>query len=223
MFFTGAGMSAESGIPTYRGSGGIWDQYDWENYACQSAFDDDPVKVLKFHELRRNHVSNCQPHAGYYKISEMQQSDHKIYIITQNIDGLHYKANSENIIELHGSLWRLRCDNCGKKWDQYNGDYNNLKCHKCGEYKRPDIVWFGDLLDQEIIENALSVVRECQLFIGIGTSGVVWPAAGLPYEAKASGALCVEINPASRDESTIFDKSIVGTAKEIIPNLFLST
>ncbi|MFC1550513.1 NAD-dependent deacetylase [Candidatus Neomarinimicrobiota bacterium] len=216
-------MSAESGIPTYRGLGGIWDQYDWAEYACQSAFDADPIKVLKFHELRRNHVFNCKPHAGYYKITEMQQNGHKIHIITQNIDGLHNRAKSDNIIELHGSLWRLRCDTCKSKWDQYDNEYDNIKCSDCGGYKRPDIVWFGDMLDIENIENALSVVRECQLFIGVGTSGVVWPAAGIPFEAKTSGAFCIEINSLPSDKSTIYDETIVGTAMGVIPNLFLAT
>ena len=109
VFFTGAGMSAESGIPTYRGAEGIWEKYNFEEYACETAFQRDHKKVLKFHEIRRRKVGVCKPHKGHEIISIIQKSHASVNIITQNIDGMHQKSGSENIIELHGSLWRLRC------------------------------------------------------------------------------------------------------------------
>ena len=113
VFFTGAGMSAESGVPTYRGRGGIWSQYNWEEYACQEAFDRDPQKVLKFHELRRRSVLACQPHPGHYVIAELEKTHPQVRVVTQNIDGMHQRAGSRNVTELHGSLWRVRCPSHG--------------------------------------------------------------------------------------------------------------
>ena len=109
VFFTGAGMSAESGVPTYRGRGGIWNEYKWEDYACQNAFDLNPEIVLNFHELRRIEALKCEPHEGYFIINKVEKLKPNTSIITQNIDGMHQRANSKNIIELHGSLWSLRC------------------------------------------------------------------------------------------------------------------
>jgi len=109
VFFTGAGMSAESGVPTYRGKGGVWNAYDFQEYACQKAFEGDPEKVLRFHEIRRRAVLDCHPHAGHRVIAGMPEAS----VITQNIDGMHQRAGSQDVIELHGSLWRLRCERCG--------------------------------------------------------------------------------------------------------------
>jgi len=113
VFFTGAGMSAESGVPTYRGHGGIWNQYRWEEYACQDAFDADPEKVLKFHELRRAAVLTCTPHPGHAIIAALEEKHQGITVVTQNIDGMHQRAGSRRVIELHGSLWRVRCPRHG--------------------------------------------------------------------------------------------------------------
>jgi NAD-dependent deacetylase len=213
-------MSADSGVPTYRGKGGIWYQYDWETYACQTAFNADPEKVLKFHEVRRRQVFSCKPHAGYNVITDLQNRGHGVYIITQNIDGLHQKAKSHNILELHGSLWRLRCDHCHLSWDEYDEEYSKTNCDNCGRYNRPDIVWFGDMLNNNTINLALDQIHTCDLFVSIGTSGTVWPAAGLPYEAKSAGAFCIEINPSVSENSDMFDVSINGTAAKDLPNLF---
>ena len=112
VFFTGAGMSAESGVPTYRGKGGVWHKYNWEDYACQAAFIRDPEAVLDFHETRRRVLIDCLPHAGHELISDLENNHENVWIITQNIDGMHQRAGSKNIVELHGSAWRLRCDHC---------------------------------------------------------------------------------------------------------------
>ena len=207
-------MSAESGVPTYRGEGGIWHKYNWEEYACQAAFERNPEKVLEFHELRRKTVGKCVPHAGHQFIADLQHLHENITIITQNIDGMHQKAGSSNVIELHGSLWRLRCDNCGNRIDDQGKRFKSKKCD-CGNCLRPDIVWFGDMLIMDVVNSAISAVENCDLFISIGTSGVVWPAAGFPQSAKDNGAYCVEINPEPTELSYLFDEVINYQASEI--------
>ncbi len=211
VFFTGAGMSAESGVPTYRGSGGIWHKYNWEEYACQEAFDRNPKKVLDFHEIRRKAILECQPHNGHKFISELQKSHKNITIVTQNIDGIHQRTGTENVIELHGSLWRLRCDDCGIVIEDFGESFNQKKCN-CGNYLRPDIVWFGDMLNPQVIQKASVAIKQCDLFISIGTSGVVWPAAGFPQEAKNNGAYCIEINTEGTELSYLYDEVIIGQA-----------
>jgi NAD-dependent deacetylase len=206
VFFTGAGMSAESGIWTYRGKGGLWNEYNWQEYACERAFKLDPEKVLKFHEMRREKIFECQPHEGHYLIARLEQ-EHKIRIITQNIDGMHQKAGSRNVIELHGSHWRLRCPKHGIRND-YGKNYKNYKCEKCGSWLRPDIIWFEDRLDENTINEAIETVLGVDLFISIGTSAVVWPAAGMPRYAKQNNALCIEINPEQTEMSGLYDLRI---------------
>ena len=154
VFFTGAGMSAESGVPTYRGKGGIWHKYNWEDYACQVAFVRNPEAVLDFHETRRRVLIDCLPHAGHELISDLEKSHENVWIITQNIDGMHQRAGSKNIVELHGSVWRLRCDHCEVVIDDHNPDhYKNWKCDN-DHWLRPDIIWFNDFLIPAITQKA---------------------------------------------------------------------
>jgi NAD-dependent deacetylase len=131
VLFTGAGMSAESGVPTYRGRGGVWTRYRWEEFACQEAFHTDPEKVLKFHELRRAAIIACHPHAGHRTISALEKNHRKVTVVTQNIDGMHQRAGSRNVIELHGSIWRLRCP-CDGLSEDIGEKYESYRCEKCG-------------------------------------------------------------------------------------------
>ena len=220
VFFTGAGMSAESGVPTYRGRGGIWGQYNWEEYACQEAFDMDPEKVLKFHELRRQSVLSCTPHEGHNTIAELEKKHTQVRVVTQNIDGMHQRAGSRKVTELHGSLWRLRCPS-HEIVEDIGEAYRSFKCNQCGRWLRPDIIWFGDMLDQNVINDTTLIIRRCDLFISIGTSGVVWPAAGFPKIAKEAGAFCIEINPESNEMSFLYDESVRETAGDALPRLFI--
>ena len=164
VFFTGAGMSKESGIPTYRGKGGTWEEYNYKDYACQSAFEKNPDHVLDFHELRRKEAMSCKPHVGHEVISSVEDYHTDVTIVTQNIDGMHQRAYSKNVLELHGSLWRLRCDE-----DNYTiNDLENYKyvkrmC-KCGSWLRPDIVWFEDSLDHKIMNRAAAIISDCGKF-----------------------------------------------------------
>ncbi len=212
VFFTGAGMSAESGVPTYRGRGGIWEQYNYEEYACQDAFDRNPKKVIEFHKVRRKAVGLCKPNAGHLAIATMQDAT----IITQNIDGLHQHSGSKTVIELHGSLWKNRCEFCGASQKVIHGEFYDTHC-SCGRYYRPDIVWFGDSLKEGVIRQAIGAVEDCKYFISIGTSGVVWPAAGFPEFAKSHGATCIEINPEPTELSYMFDECIQEKASVAVP------
>ena len=220
VFFTGAGMSAESGVPTYRGQGGIWNEYKWEEYACQAAFEEDPQKVLEFHELRRQAVLDCKPHSGHYVITDVESKYPRVSVITQNIDGMHQRAGTKNLIELHGSLWRLRCPIHGV-FEDIGRTYKSYGCEKCDNWLRPEITWFNDMLDQIVIDQAVTLISKCDLFISIGTSGVVWPAASYPQIAKGTGAYCVEINPEQSEMSTMYDESIRKPASEGLEGLFV--
>ena len=220
VFFTGAGMSAESGVPTYRGRGGIWNEYKWEEYACESAFIVNPEGLLDFHELRRIEALKCNPHKGHEIITHLQNRHSNIHIVTQNIDGMHQKTDSKNVIELHGSLWRMRCESEGliiEDLDQ--GNYNKRHCD-CGRWLRPDIIWFQDMLNEKTVEKAIELIGKCDLFISIGTSAVVWPAAGYPKLAKSMGAYCIEINPETTELSSIYEKTIRSKASEGLSDIF---
>ncbi len=219
VFFTGAGMSAESNVPTYRGKGGIWNKYNWEEFACQTAFDRDPEKVLKFHEIRRKAVLECKPHSGHFVISELGKKHPQVIVVTQNIDGMHQRAGSKNVIELHGSLWRLMCPKHGIVEDM-GETYKNYKCEKCNTWLRPDIIWFGDMLNQDVIQQAIKAIGSCDIFISIGTSGVVYPAAGFPEIAKRAGAFCIEINPEPSAISHIYDQNIRECASAALNHIF---
>lgn len=218
VFFTGAGMSAESGVPTYRGKGGIWSEYRWEEVACEEAFRRDPEKVLEFHGLRRELLADCQPHTGHYIIAGLEASHPDIKVVTQNIDGLHQRAGSQRVIELHGSLWRMRCTSEGTIHSLEPGDENPTRC-SCGAQLRPDIIWFGDQLDPQVVDQATEVISRCDLLIAIGTSAVIWPAAGYPQLARQQGAHCIEINPEASELSFLYHEVYRGTAGEVLPAL----
>ena len=220
IFFTGAGMSAESGVPTYRGRGGIWNEYKWEEYACQNAFNKNPEFVLDFHQLRRVEALKCNPHTGHTIIRNIENLKKNTFIITQNIDGMHQRANSKNVIELHGSLWRLRCEKEGIVIDdKLEGKFSKTIC-ECGEWLRPDIIWFEDMLKEDIIAQANQKIIESDLFISIGTSGMVWPAASYPSLAKSSGSFCIEINPEETELSNLYDQVIRLSASDALDQLF---
>ena len=218
VFFTGAGMSAESGVPTYRGKGGIWKQYDFASYACQDAFDRDPDKVWEFHNYRRGLVGACEPNLGHRRIAEVEQRKPGTTVVTQNIDGLHQLAGSSNVVELHGSLWRIRCDACGGRQETREAPLTGLRC-ACGAYWRPDIVWFGDALVEEVIEKAISAIGQCDLLVSVGTSAVVYPAAQMPLIARKAGAALVEVNPDTTPMSESYDLCLRETASQALEKL----
>ena len=220
VFFTGAGLSAESGMHTYRGAGGIWSQYRWEDCACQRAFDRDPPAVLTFHEMRRGQALNCAPHEGHHHLARLQARHDGITVITQNIDGLLQRARVWVAAELHGSLWRLRCI-CGVRADTASSDYAEKQCAQCGRWLRPDITWFEDAVDQAVFQHAAAQVSQAELFVAVGTSGAVWPAAGFAQQAQDAGARMVEINPETTDASTLYDESVRLPVSRALPEYFV--
>lgn len=194
---TGAGISAESGIPTFRDSQtGMWARYNPHELATPEAFSRNPQLVMDWYRWRKELVSNSAPNAGHHALAMMERRVHAFSLITQNIDGLHRASGSINVIEMHGSLQRLRCSNNGCQFTTGQWPEQGLAyCDVCGSLLRPDIVWFGEELPKALLLQAIHESRSCDLFFSIGTSGVVEPAASLPYEALRSGAVVVEINP----------------------------
>lgn len=218
VFFTGAGISAESGVPTYRGKGGMWEEYDYEAYACQAAFDRDPEKVWEFHNFRRGLVAACEPGEGHRLIAEAEAYVPELTVVTQNIDGLHQLAGSSKVHELHGSLWRVRCDACGAVDEGREAPRSQLRCD-CGAWWRPDIVWFGDPLKADVIEASIDAIESCDLLVSVGTSAVVYPAAQLPLFARRGGATLVEVNPQPTPISDAYDVCLRTTASAALSQL----
>ena len=220
VFFTGAGISVESGIPTYRGSGGVWKKYNYQDYACEEAFRRDPEKVWDFHDQRRAMIKGCEPNLAHKIIAGVQQRQPGTSIITQNIDGLHQRAGAQRVIELHGSIWRLRSpENGGIVVENFEVPLNKRKCGENGWW-RPDIIWFGDCLNQETIDAAMTALEKCDLLISIGTSAVVYPAARMPEIAINNGAETIEINPGKTPISHLFQRSIRNSASQALSELF---
>ncbi len=219
VFFTGAGMSAESGIATFRGKGGRWSQYNWEEVACEEAFGRTPEIVLEYHQSRRDEVAACDPNIGHRIIAALERRHDTIAVVTQNIDGLHEFAGSTNIAELHGNMWRFRCP---KDYRKYKVDRHKEppRFCECGALLRPDIIWFGDNLDGAVVDHALQLLANCDTLISIGTSASVWPAAGYPAVAKQNGAICIEINPEASGMDGLYAHFYEGKAGEILPLLF---
>jgi NAD-dependent deacetylase len=218
VFFTGAGMSAESGIPTYRGKGGIWAEYDYEDYACQRAFDRDPEKVWDFHDKRRAAVAACEPNPGHRIVAEVQRKKPGTIVVTQNIDGMHQRAGATDVAELHGSLWRVRCDTETIVRDDRSMPMNPRKC-SCGSYWRPDIVWFEDQLDHRVVRRAREALEQCDLLVSVGTSAVVYPAADLPRIAAQRGAVTVEVNLEDTPMTHLYEHRLRGKASELLAEL----
>jgi len=218
--FTGAGISAESGVPTFRGAGGLWERYKPEELATPEAFARDPGLVWRWYRWRQEVVYNAEPNPGHRAIAELEALGVVKAVITQNVDGLHQKAGSRNVVELHGSLWRARCVKCGAVY-RLEKPVEEIppKCPKCGGLLRPDVVWFGEALPQEAWRQAVELASRSDVVIVVGTSGVVYPAAYIPYIAKEHGAVVVEINIEESAITPVADFFLRGKAGEVLPNL----
>jgi len=207
--FTGAGVSAESGIPTFRGAGGLWRNFRSEDLATPEAFARDPRLVWEWYEWSRGLVRNAQPNAAHFAIAQLARA----VVITQNVDALHARAGSRDIIELHGNLFRVRCTRERTTRDALDAfDETPPRC-ECGALLRPDVVWFGEMLPQAAIERASVEISESDLLLVIGTSGVVYPAAGL---VSLHRGLSIEINPQPSNACTY---AIAATAAEVTPRI----
>lgn len=193
---TGAGISAESGIPTFRDKDGIWTKMDPNQLASFDVFLRDPVLVSHWYQHRRKVAEEHKPNAGHLALAELEKFCKSVTVVTQNIDRYHQKAGSKNVIELHGNIEENYCIRCKKFQEIPELKDNDVpKCKYCGDLVRPNVVWFGEMLPQDAIRKASETARNCDVFFSVGTSTVVFPAAQFPLDAKNSGAVLIEINP----------------------------
>ena len=218
---TGAGISAESGVPTFRGEAGLWRNFRPEELATLAAFRRDPALVWAWYEWRRGLVGNCRPNAAHRTLVEMERAIPHFTLITQNVDGLHQQAGSRHVLELHGNIWRVRCTREGTVRERRDHPLPEIppRC-ECGALLRPDVVWFGERLPPKTLQAALDAARSCQVMLVIGTSGVVEPAASLPWVAKEAGAQVVEVNLETTPISRYADETILGPAAVELPRLW---
>ncbi|MCK4336321.1 MAG: NAD-dependent deacylase [Candidatus Aminicenantes bacterium] len=215
---TGAGISAESGIPTFRGEEGLWKQYRAEDLATPGAFENDPSLVWEWYDWRRGIIGSKDPNPGHSVLASWEKDFPLFHIITQNIDGLHQKAGSKNVLELHGNIWKLRCTEKGTLFDDQHVPLEEIPplCPDCGALLRPHVVWFGESLDMGILNAAFRLSGECDVMFVVGTSAVVQPAASLPLTAREAGAVIVEINPDDTPLTAYVDFSFQGRSGEIL-------
>ncbi|MEZ5064508.1 MAG: NAD-dependent deacylase [bacterium] len=217
---TGSGISAESGVPTFRTEDGLWENYRLEDVATPEAVARNPRGVWEFYEMRRANMQAVQPNAGHFALAELAPMFESFTLATQNIDGLHQRAGSADVLEVHGSLWRAHCDHCGRVVDPFPFPAPEIPppCG-CGEVLRPSVVLFGEALPHDVFAAATAAASDCDVAFSIGTSSVVWPAAGLPVLAGERGAFVIEINPAATELTPAFDVSLRGPAGTILPDL----
>jgi NAD-dependent deacetylase len=216
---TGAGISAESGIPTFRGEEGLWKTYRAEELATLSAFLRDPSLVWEWYDWRRGIIDSKDFNPGHEVLARWEKLFPMFHVITQNIDGLHQKAGSYNILELHGNIWKLRCTEEETVTEDHTAPLGKIPphCSNCGALLRPHVVWFGESLDASILQSAFALSSSCEIMFVVGTSAVVQPAASLPLSAAERGATVVEINPDPTPITPYVDFSFRGKAGEILP------
>ncbi len=218
---TGAGISAESGVPIFRGKGSLWEIPEARRLASKAGPPWNTKETWEFYEWRRKLVSQCKPNAAHYTLVEMEKYFDDFCLITQNVDGLHTKAGNKNILELHGNMWKGRCIRCGKIVDLPETPLKSLPPYcSCGTALRPHVVQFGEPINPNVLKAALTASSRAELFLVIGTSGVVSPAAQMPLIALKSGAKVIEINPNQTVLTPYVTVSIRGKAAEILPWLW---
>jgi NAD-dependent deacetylase len=217
---TGAGISAESGVPTFRGDGGLWREHKPEDLATPEAFARDPKLVWEWYDWRRGLIAQAAPNAAHRALVQLETRKPRFTLITQNVDGLHDLAGNGKILKLHGDIWRMRCTTCGANFPNRRVPLPKLPPHcACGGMARPGVVWFGEPLPEGIMQEAEHAAGNAEVFLVIGTSAVVYPAAGLIPYAKQSGAKVIEINPEPTAATGIVDCALHGPAGEILPTL----
>lgn len=217
---TGAGMSKESGIPTFRDApNALWGQFDPEKLASPEGFLRDPALVWRWYEERRRMISTAQPNPGHAAIARLESHFHDFVVITQNIDDLHRKAGSRNIVEMHGNIFRYKCFDVGHPVDELPRDDRVPPRCPCGSLLRPDVVWFGEVLPGRAVERAYDALETCDVMLVVGTSGVVYPVAGFPEVARRHGARIVEVNPESTPITPLADVFVAGRAGKALPRL----
>lgn len=217
---TGAGISADSGVPTFRGTDGLWRNYRAEDLATPEAFERDPRLVWEWYNWRRELIAMKQPNPAHTTVVELERRYEQFWLITQNVDGLHRTAGSRKLSEIHGNIWKVRCTECQSVEENRDVPIAILPtCRQCNGLLRPHIVWFGESLHAEDLARCASALQACDMLLVIGTSGVVYPAAGFASTAKEAGAFVAEINLDSTPQSDLADLSMRGRAKDVVPLL----
>ncbi len=218
---TGAGVSAASGIPTFRGPNGLWKSFRPEELATPEAFRRDPRMVWEWYDWRRQLIARARPNRAHEVLSAWSRRFPRFTLITQNVDGLHERAGTENVVRFHGSIWDVRCsDGCAASPARWRDERVPLpeippRCRQCGGMLRPDVVWFGEAIDPVVLAASLQSL-DCDVCLVAGTSSVVYPAAGLAHEARRRGAFTVEINPEATDASEDLDLVLAGRAEQVL-------
>lgn len=223
VFFTGAGMSAESGISTFRGKDGIWNKLKPEELASFDAFMKNPDMVWEWYQYRRKIVKETGPNNGHIAIKEFQDLFSDVSVVTQNVDNLHNRVGSKTVYELHGNIERNYCVDCETFYNSPEVTFSERvpKCEKCGGLIRPDIVWFGEMLPQDVFANSEKAASQCDVCFIVGTSAVVYPAAYIPITARENGAYLVEVNIEESNISNQVDCFLKGKAGEVLPELLM--
>jgi NAD-dependent deacetylase len=223
---SGAGMSKESGIPTFRDAmEGLWSSFDPQALATEAGFRADPRRVWSWYAWRRERVADARPNPGHFALAQMEALVPGMTVVTQNIDGLHTEAGSTDVVELHGNIRRVKCLDRGHAYAGPLPPYAEGEeqdpppCPVCGSPLRPDVVWFGEMLPADAVERAWKLAEQCEAVLLIGTSGTVWPAAELPLVARRRGALIVEVNPTPSELTHAADVFLAGPAGEVLPQL----
>lgn len=225
--FTGAGVSAESGIPTFRDAlTGLWARFDPEQLATEAAFRADPSTVWRWYAERRAAIAAAQPNAAHRAIAALEGRGPRVSVVTQNIDGLHARAGSHEVLELHGNILRVKClEGCGNPeriepaFDWRADPREPPPCPRCGAPLRPDVVWFGELLPPDVFSRAERAALRCDLMLVVGTSALVHPAAGLPLLARQAGARIAVVNPQDTPIDALADHVLRGSAATVLPEL----
>jgi NAD-dependent deacetylase len=223
---SGAGMSKESGIPTFRDAmEGLWSNFDPQALATEAGFRADPRRVWSWYAWRRERVGDARPNPGHLALAQMEALVPGLTVVTQNIDGLHAEAGSTDVVELHGNIRRVKCLDRGHAYAGPLPPYAEGEeqdpppCPVCGSPLRPDVVWFGEMLPADAVERAWKLAERCEAMLLIGTSGTVWPAAELPLVARRHGALIVEVNPTPSELTHAADVFLAGPSGEVLPRL----
>ncbi len=217
---SGAGISADSGVPTFRGAEGLWKNFRPEELASPDAFERDPKLVWEWYNWRRELLSTKKPNAAHGALVELEKILNNFWLITQNVDGLHRAAGSNNVTEIHGNIWKVRCTTCGSVTSNHDVPIEILpSCQRCQGLLRPHIVWFGESLTQEDLDASFRALRNCDILLIIGTSGMVYPAASFAPIAKEHGAFVIELNLDQTPNSDLVDVSVQGRAKDLVPLL----
>ena len=221
LFFTGAGISAESGIDTFRGEGGLWNKMKPEELASMNGFMKNPDLVWEWYQYRRKIVHDTGPNPGHITIAEFEKYYDMVTVVTQNVDNLHRRAGSSNILELHGNIERNFCIDCKTYYgvEDFIDTTEAPKCPNCEGMIRPDVVWFGEMLPQDVFTEAELKAEMSDICFIVGTSAVVYPAAYIPISAKQGGSYLVEINIEPTEISSSVDFSIQGKSGEILPEI----